>query len=70
MTARVRDRHGGAGPAYQKTCSYDTNTRGEAEVRLGHSSSPAGGKGMQTAGGLHSRMTTPRSASAWDKAQN
>src|SRR6478752_1268537 len=47
-TARIghRDRH--AGPAYEKTRGHDTDTCREAEVRLGHSSSPAGGKDMQT----------------------
>ena len=58
-TARIGHRDCHAGPAYQKTRGHDTDTCREAEVRLGHSSSPAGGKDMQTACGLHSCMPTP-----------
>src|SRR4029079_15344370 len=47
-TARIGHHDCHAGPAYEKTRGHDTDTCREAEVRLGHSSSPAGGKDMQT----------------------
>src|SRR5205814_5871625 len=46
-TVRPGDRHGCAGPAGHKACSHDSNTCREAEARLDHGSSPAGGKDLQ-----------------------